>query len=78
MKNVKEMNFNSMIRHLRNGAKIRRSDWGYFENVYIKLMDWYGNDFVYIHNTLHNNPEHIVFYGFSMIDIDSEKWEIVE
>jgi len=69
------MKFDEMLIKLRLGGKFRRKDWGYFPDAHILIHDFYGSDFVYIINSINSSPEHVITYGFTLIDIDSLLWE---
>ena len=72
------MDFNSMLIALRKGRKTKRKDWNYLPSAYLQISEFLGENFTYIHNTYPSNSAHIIAYGFTLHDIDSEMWCLVE
>lgn len=71
------MNFNEALELLKNGKKVRRTDWGYPVDAYVELHDWYGSLTPYIFKSSNHCPDHVVMYGFTYVCTQSQNWEEV-
>ena len=72
------LNFTQALEQLRMGKKLRRTTWGYVPGAYLQISKWMGEDFVYLHDSIPRNPNHIVAHGFQLPEIDATDWEIGE
>jgi hypothetical protein len=72
------MNLVEAVNALKNGNKVRRTDWEWANTAYLIVSGHYLNtNHLYIIGQYNDMPALISAYGMSFSDLESTNWEIV-
>jgi len=70
------MEINEVIKSLRDGKRLKRTDWGYADHAYIEFEMWHELPTVSIVGEYSNAFCSKRLYTFTFVDLESKNWVV--